>query len=461
MSAAARDIFVDNAGGDDKNNGLHPQNQGDTASPVRTIAKALRLARAGDRVVLANSPEPYRECVALVGTRHSGAARLMPFIFDGNGATLDGSAPIPADGWTHFRDNIFRFRPKTLIQPVLFLNGRSIPPLPLPQATAYPPRLKPLQWCAIEGAIYFAVEPGRLPPDYKLSYAELPTGITLYQVDQVVIRNLTIRGFQADGVAPPAAPATWCWTTSPARPTARAAFACGAGPRWKSNRANSRATAGNVSQLLTLPNSETHLLASELANDTARGWVDQGGRVYLGSKRIEGGRKAIRPGDAPQAGGTRKRSRKGKIMTHDKLVGRPMEVLLVEDDMEDAGLTIETLREGQVPCRVSLVCDGEEALAFLRREAHFARVPRPDMILLDMQMPKKDGRAVLAEIRGDPELCRIPVVVLTGSQTHGQILKEENLRAENFLTKPVDREHFHGVVKSLRKFMLSDVILPT
>ncbi len=118
-------------------------------------------------------------------------------------------------------------------------------------------------------------------------------------------------------------------------------------------------------------------------------------------------------------------------MIREKLVGRPMEVLLVEDDLEDAGLTIETLREGQVPCRVSLVCDGEEALAFLRREAHFARVPRPDMILLDMQMPKKDGRSVLAEIRNDPALCRIPVVVLTASQTHGQILKNENRKGHH------------------------------
>jgi len=148
-------------------------------------------------------------------------------------------------------------------------------------------------------------------------------------------------------------------------------------------------------------------------------------------------------------------------MIRDTLVGRPMEVLLVEDDLDDAGLTIETLREGQVPCRVSLVRDGEEALAFLRREAHFARVPRPDMILLDMQMPKKDGRTVLAEIRGDPNLCRIPVVVLTASLIHGQILKDDDLRAEDFLTKPVDQVHFHGVVKSLRKFMLADVILPT
>jgi CheY-like chemotaxis protein len=83
------------------------------------------------------------------------------------------------------------------------------------------------------------------------------------------------------------------------------------------------------------------------------------------------------------------------------------------------------------------------------------------MILLDMQMPKVDGRAVLAEIRRDPKLCRIPVVVLTASQIHGQILKEENLRAEDFLMKPVDHVRFHNVVKSLRKFMLSDVILPS
>ncbi len=137
-----------------------------------------------------------------------------------------------------------------------------------------------------------------------------------------------------------------------------------------------------------------------------------------------------------------------------------MEVLLVEDDLEDAGLTIETLREGKVPCRVSLVRDGDEALAFLRRQAHFARVPRPDVVLLDLQMPKKDGRAVLAEIRGDPQLNRIPVVVLTASATHAQILQDEKLRAESFLTKPVDREHFQGVVKSLRKFMLTDVIPP-
>lgn len=297
-NAAARDIFVDNVGGDDKNIGMHAQSQGDTGTPVRTIAKALRLARAGDRVILANSDQPYRECVALVGTRHSGAASLMPFILDGNGATLDGSAAIPAEGWTYFRDNIFCFRPKTLFQPVLFVSGRAIQPLPLPQATAFPPQLEPLQWCAIEGAIYFAVEAGRLPPDYKLSYAELPTGITLYQVDQVIIRNLTIRGFRADGVA----------AAVGARNVVLDNVTCTAnGQNGVSVRGGAQLEiescklAGNgQSQLLTFPNSETHLLASELANDMAQGWIDQGGRVYLGPMRIEGGKKSIRCDDAPK-----------------------------------------------------------------------------------------------------------------------------------------------------------------
>lgn len=148
------------------------------------------------------------------------------------------------------------------------------------------------------------------------------------------------------------------------------------------------------------------------------------------------------------------------MMTRERVIGRPMEILLVEDDLEDAGLTIESLKHGQVPCRVSLVRDGDEAIAFLRRQGHFARTPRPDLILLDLQLPKRDGRSVLTEVRADPLLRRIPVVVLTSSQAHWEILKEENLFVESYLIKPVDREAFSCVVKSLRKFMLSDVILP-
>ena len=141
-------------------------------------------------------------------------------------------------------------------------------------------------------------------------------------------------------------------------------------------------------------------------------------------------------------------------------VGRPMEILLVEDDLEDAGLTIEALREGDVACRVSLVRDGEEAIEFVRRLGKYARAPRPDLILLDLMLPKKDGRAVLAEIRADAELSSICVVVLTASRTHREVLESEDLRVEEYLVKPVDVRQFIGVVKSLRKYLLSDVILP-
>ena len=141
-------------------------------------------------------------------------------------------------------------------------------------------------------------------------------------------------------------------------------------------------------------------------------------------------------------------------------VGRPLEVLLVEDDLEDAGLAFEALRQGEVPCRISLVRDGEEALEFLRKSGKYARVPRPDIILLDIQMPKLDGRGVLAVVKKDDELKSIPVVVMTVSPAHKQILEEEELHVESYLTKPFDLQQFLSVVKSLRRYLLDDVILP-
>jgi CheY-like chemotaxis protein len=141
-------------------------------------------------------------------------------------------------------------------------------------------------------------------------------------------------------------------------------------------------------------------------------------------------------------------------------VGRPMEILLVEDDLEDAGLTIEALRGGEVPCRISLVCDGEEALEFLFQRGKFRRAPRPDLLLLDLQLPKMDGREMLLKVKADEKLQNIPVVVLTASQMHLEILKRENLHVESYLTKPIDLPEFSRVVKSLRKYMLADVLLP-
>ena len=141
-------------------------------------------------------------------------------------------------------------------------------------------------------------------------------------------------------------------------------------------------------------------------------------------------------------------------------VGRPMEILLIEDDLEDAGLTIDALAQGQVKCRVSLVRDGEEALEFLRQQGKYARAPRPDLILLDLNLPKLNGREVLAEIDNDGRLTEVPVVVLTSSPAHRDILEESHLHVEDYLVKPVELDPFLSVVRSLRKYWLADVILP-
>jgi two-component system, chemotaxis family, response regulator Rcp1 len=144
-----------------------------------------------------------------------------------------------------------------------------------------------------------------------------------------------------------------------------------------------------------------------------------------------------------------------------KTVGRPMEILLVEDNLEDARMTIQSLKHEGVRCRVTLMCDGEEAMAFLHRKGVYARAPRPDMILLDLELPKLNGPQILAEVRANPSLESIPVVVLTGSLIQQTLLEAEQLRVDGFMTKPVSLEQFIGVIKSLRRCWLSELILPS
>ncbi len=139
---------------------------------------------------------------------------------------------------------------------------------------------------------------------------------------------------------------------------------------------------------------------------------------------------------------------------------RPAEVLLVEDNPGDARLTLEALKEGKVLNRVSVVSDGVEAVAFLRRQGPYADAPRPNLILLDLNLPKKDGREVLAEIKADPGLKRIPVVILTTSQAEEDIAKTYDLHANCYVTKPVDLDKFLEVVRSIEDFWLAIVQLP-
>ena len=140
--------------------------------------------------------------------------------------------------------------------------------------------------------------------------------------------------------------------------------------------------------------------------------------------------------------------------------GRPVEILLVEDNPGDVRLTIEALREGKVHNNLNVAEDGEEALAFLRREGSYARAPRPDLILLDLNLPRKDGREVLAEIKADPRLKTIPVVILTTSKADQDIVRSYELNANCYVTKPVDLEQFITVVQSIENFWLTIVTLP-
>jgi CheY-like chemotaxis protein len=141
-------------------------------------------------------------------------------------------------------------------------------------------------------------------------------------------------------------------------------------------------------------------------------------------------------------------------------MGKPVEVLLVEDNPGDVRLTLEALKDGKVNNHLSVVEDGVEALAFLRREGKYADAPRPDLIFLDLNLPKKDGREVLAEIKTDEDLKRIPVVVLTTSKAEEDILKTYNLHANCYITKPVDFDQFVIVVRLIEDFWFTIVKLP-
>jgi chemotaxis family two-component system response regulator Rcp1 len=141
--------------------------------------------------------------------------------------------------------------------------------------------------------------------------------------------------------------------------------------------------------------------------------------------------------------------------------GQAINILLVEDNPGDVRLTVEALKEGKVRNRLHIAKDGMEAMDFLHREGNYSDVPRPDLILLDLNLPKKDGHEVLAEIKEDPLLKSIPVVVLTGSKAGEDVLKTYNLHANCYITKPVDWEQFVTVVKSINDFWLTIVRLPS
>ncbi len=141
--------------------------------------------------------------------------------------------------------------------------------------------------------------------------------------------------------------------------------------------------------------------------------------------------------------------------------GRPIEILLADDSATDVMLAEEALEHAKVRNNLSVVKDGVEAMAFLRHEGQYADKPRPDLILLDLNMPRKDGREVLAEVKADENLRPIPIVVLTTSKAQEDVLKAYGLHANCYISKPVDFEQFTNVIRAIDQFWFSVVMLPT
>jgi CheY-like chemotaxis protein len=145
----------------------------------------------------------------------------------------------------------------------------------------------------------------------------------------------------------------------------------------------------------------------------------------------------------------------------EEMIGTPVEILLVEDNPGDARLTEEILKEQKVRNTLHTVGDGDEALAFLRRQGKYKDAPRPGLVLLDLNLPRKDGREVLAEIKADRDLKLLPVVILTTSRAEEDVLKAYGLHANCYITKPVDLEQLISVVRNIKDFWLTVVTLPS
>jgi len=196
--AIAESIYVNNMAGSDFNTGSDADNQGDNVGPMRTITAALKIARRGDRIVLAKTNVPYEECITLQGAKHSGSA-FSPFIIEGNGATLDGTAEATSDQWEFVDGDIYRFRPEVGGYQYLFIDGEPAEQM-LRSNGSYVSYMEPKQWCRCRGALHFMADEDKSPYAYDLRYAKHRVGITLYDVHDVVIRNLTVRGYQLDGI---------------------------------------------------------------------------------------------------------------------------------------------------------------------------------------------------------------------------------------------------------------------
>ncbi|HZL87642.1 MAG TPA: hypothetical protein VFB96_04635 [Pirellulaceae bacterium] len=271
----ATDLFVDNLAGDDRNNGQGVKVISRGNGPVRTIEKALRLAQAGDRIVInPNGGQPYRECITLQGGAHSGFGDVVLEIV-GNGAVMDGSLSLVSADWEVVGEDLYAVQPPKMAYQQLFLGGQ--PAARVKPAGDKVPELQPRQWCLFKGRIVFRTDRGRRPESYDISCGGHPVAITLYEVHDLVIRDLKIRGYQLDGVNAHDNVTRCDLVGIDSSYNGRSGFSIGGASRV---RLDGCTAGGNgAAQVRTEGFSKTHLVGGSFDETTAPALVQEGGKV--------------------------------------------------------------------------------------------------------------------------------------------------------------------------------------
>ena len=195
----ARDLFVSNDRGSDSHSGLSATSVGGKQGPVRTIGKALQVAKRGDSIHIANTGVPYQESISIQNGRNSGVLGKS-FRIIGNGATLDGRKKISYDQWTAVGNQIFEFKPPRTSFFILYIDDRPATQVDVPAGADKLPPLQELHWCLFKRKVYFKPANDRLPSAFDVSYTHAQVGITLFNCQHVVIENLIVQGFQLDGI---------------------------------------------------------------------------------------------------------------------------------------------------------------------------------------------------------------------------------------------------------------------
>lgn len=283
-NADARDIFVNNLTGADYSDGRTPERVERFVGPLRSIGRALEICEKGDRIILAGTDEPYRECISLCTGRHSGTSELRPFTIVGNGAILDGTAAIPPEAWEQYRGNIWRFSPTKKTYQQVFLDGRPVPRAPggpILDDDAFPP----LTYQRDYHYVYFCTEPLQSPVDYDLAASAMPAAITLYHVRNVRIEDLIVQGYRLDGINAHDGVYNCTLEGITARGNGRSGISIGGSSQVEVVDCLSGDN-GTV-QLRTEGRSRAELINTVLLDNTGPAYAVQGGRLIIDGQDIE------------------------------------------------------------------------------------------------------------------------------------------------------------------------------